>query len=547
MTVKITADYGGHYTGNIVSSTYAAERDLIDRGKAAWIDSDNYDDAEFTIESSGAVTEMLTPVGSFALNQFERILQKNGVVANGTTDDASNLQAALIETRAGGYPLIFPPDIRAIKLNSGITLMADKDRFEALSTILLDFSGMTSGVAVNITSEVTDINYAPLVEMQNNMKGFRLLGGAAAGVTAFRFNGASTHTFFYQVRNCTADNFALTVDFYTNTFGIAFEDFTARGSTGATIIQCLDGGGSNYGERYNFTRCMLYNTARGLLNTNPNATFNFLNCSLDGLDVTADIRAGRVSLETCHVETNICPDYIFKLSGNEASTLKMSNIEMSLLSSTHGFEVFDIAPEVIFGGVFAEKINMSILNYTPPLLTRGGGRSILKDVTGFAVAVHPPMSKYMNQIRYGMDNAAALAEWTLSGAVPPAIDTVTKYSGAGSLYFAPSSALSQAEITLNIEPDEEPRFSFKYQREGAPTAGQAQFNSVIVWRDSKGTEISNNVVTTIDGNNTWLTTFSAMPYIKPPGTKSYTFRLIKSADAAVTGKIWIDELVINHI
>lgn len=478
---------------------------------------------------------------------FDKILQQKGLVANGTTDDSSVLQEVILAARAAKIGMVFPDEITRLKINTGLTLNADTDSFTATSPIYLDCTGMTSGVAINIDGALTDINLGPLYDIINSMKGFRLQGAGVAGVTAWGFYSEASFPFFYQVKNCSADNFALTVDFYSNSFGVAFEDFAARGSSGATILQCLDGGGHNYGERYNFTRCMLYNTRRGLLNTNPNATFNFVNCSLDGLDVVADIRGGRTSLETCHVETNVCIDYLFKLSVNEASTLKISNIEMSLLSAAHTFEIFDIAPEVIFGGVFAEKINLSIINYTPLLLTRGNGRSVLEDVTGFAIAVHPPMSKYMNQIRYGLDNAAALAEWTLIGAVPPAIDTVIKYSGAGSLYFAPSAALSQAEITLPIDPDKEPRFSFRYKREGAPTVGQAQFNSVILWRDSKGNEMSSNVVVTVDGNNDWATTFSAMPYIKPPGTKSYTFRLIKSADAAVTGKMWIDELVINHI
>lgn len=64
MTIKITEKDGIYYAGNVVSSTYAIEQDLINRGKAILLDRDNYDDAEW----NSTLTALVDPVTGKALS-----------------------------------------------------------------------------------------------------------------------------------------------------------------------------------------------------------------------------------------------------------------------------------------------------------------------------------------------------------------------------------------------------------------------------------------------------------------------------------------------
>lgn len=486
---------------------------------------------------------------------FGGLMERYGVVADGITDDSSALQEAILAARAAGWAMIIPMEVDTIKINSGITLFADSDRFKAQRTTILDCSGITSGSAVNIDCSITDGNVAPFRNIKNFMEGFFLQGSGspsvagAAGVNAFRFYSASGKSYFYQVKNCSADGFATTIDLYSNTFGIAFEDFAARSGMGGTLIQCLTGGGANYGERYNFTRAMLYNSGLALLNTNSSSTFRFVNSSFDYCTVMADIRAGRTSLESCHIETNLDTDYLFKISGNEAAALSISNSEIVLNGvNRSNYELFDVDAAIKLGGVSVRDVMLSHgSGYSLPTYVRGDGKALADNMWSFELQPKYPFSRYMSAIRADLGDANALAEFTLSGAVLPVIDAVTKYSGAGSLYFGPSSALSQAEIIVPISSGRQVRGSFRYRKQNS-TTGQAKLQATFAWLDSKGTVIgSTATLYDLSGNVEWTLVPLGLNALPPIGARSYRLRLIKSADTGVAGQVWVDDLILNAV
>lgn len=84
-------------------------------------------------ELGGPVTSKLNEVTGVIKNPriggVMSLLEKKGVVANGTTDDSSAFQEFILAARSewgGAMPI--SAEISAIKLNSGITLNADTDR-----------------------------------------------------------------------------------------------------------------------------------------------------------------------------------------------------------------------------------------------------------------------------------------------------------------------------------------------------------------------------------------------------------------------------------
>lgn len=459
-----------------------------------------------TDPTTGAVS-LVSGDGS-RVDAFGSLLSRYGVVANGTTDDASNLQEAILAANAAGIPCALPPDISVIKCDSGLILDAAKTRFTAPAKCTLDFSGMTSGNAILLDCSVTNSNLAPLDNITNEMGGFKLLGGAAAGVTAIKVRSTTGYPYFYLFHHISADNFALTVDLGANCFGTGFEDVAFRAASGInnTLIQCLTGDGSNYGERFNFTRAMLYNSGRILLNTNAATTFRFLNSSFDYSDVMADIQAGRVSLESCHIETNKDTDYLFKLSGNESSALTLDKCEFVLNGINRtSYELFDIATAVKHGGIFVRDTMISHgAGYSLASYVRGAQRAVASGLMTFTAQAKPTFSRHMGLTRdLAAASASAGAEWTLStaGASPaPAYTTSlpasAPLSAAWGLSFGGGASSSTAEIVLPLgQPGQQLRTSWYYHKSDAsPTAGQGKIQMTLDFLDSKGTGISLSLI-----------------------------------------------------
>ena len=479
-------------------------------------------------------------------SRFEQLLAQYGAVLDGIADDAIPLQNAIDAASLEGIECRIPDSVLAIKINSGITLYSNSIRLTCNSTVLLDCSGINTGVAITVDSKATDTNIAPLANMVNHIRGFRIVGGGVAGVTAIRFNSVNGKTYFYQIKECSFDNFAVTVDFSSNSFGIAFVDVAMRSALGGTLLQCIAGAGANYGEGYNLTRCMFYNSTRVLYNSNSASTFRFVNCSFDYCDLYFDLIAGRASADSCHFENNLDTNYFFKLK-NEATAVTLDKCEIVSNSINRSkYELFYVDPTVTFGGLTVSDCLFSFgSGYSKALLTAGKGRAIARNILTFNSNVKPPFSYHMNLVRNGLDDANAMAQFTLTGTVLPVLNTVTKYEGVGSMYFGPSLKSSQAEIILPILPGQQLRSSVFYKKQKS-IPGQAKFQITMAYLDVNGTVIgSTATVLDVDGALDWTNARPSLSLPASSGTRYVKIRYIKSADTGAVGEVFIDDVVFN--
>lgn len=482
------------------------------------------------------------------VDAFEVLLNKYNFVGNGIADDSTALQLAIEDAKNIGITCKIPDRVTTIKLNSGITIYSDKTSLIASKKVILDCSGMTTGAAVTISSTITDTNSAPLSNVQNKLSGFYFSGNLVAGVTAIYIGSATLKTYLYHIENCSFNQFETSVDLYSNSFGINFSNCAFKSSTG-TLIKCLTGG-TNYGERYSFINCLFYNSARILYNTNPNATFKFLSCSLDYSTVVADIASGRVTMESCHIETNLDDDYMFKLSTNESSSLILDKCDLLLTGARATYEIFSIDANVIFGGISVRDTMLSAASgYSLASLVSGVNKAIVDNLFRFTSNTKPPFSRYINQVRAGNTYASAsalcLAEYSLTGTVT--IDTVNFAGTAtGSLNFAAAVGVSSAFVTVPRKAKEHTTISLWHKNSGSPTAGQAKLQILVAYLDKKGSVIGSTA--TIDDINSQATFTLRTVNINtqaPIGTDSIKITFQKSADVGAVGVLYLSDIIIN--
>lgn len=485
---------------------------------------------------------------------FGGILERKGVVADGLAEDGSAFQESVLEARARGISMDLPQEIQSIKISEPLTLRANTDSLRAPHKVLLDFSGLSAASlsgAINVDCSISDGNQAIFDNMLNGLRGFRLKGAGstaipgAANVAAMRFFSATGKPYYYQTKNVSYEGFAVGIDLYSNTFGIAFEDVVGVSASGGTLIQCLAGGGNDYGERYNFTRFAGHNSARLLLNENASATFNFLNSSADYCDVMFDVRAGRIRGDVFHMETNKDTDYLVKVSGNEAASVMFDQFELVLNNINRTKEIFDIADTVKLGGVFCNTFSISHgAGYSCPAYVRGKGRAVANNIVRFEAQPKFPFARYPSLLR-DADDVAIWAQGTATGAVPPTTDAANKVTAAASLYFAPSASTSQWELIEQIRPGQLVTGSYVYRKQNS-TAGQGKLQVTFAWLDSKGTVIgTTQTLADRDGNVEWSRVTLGLNTRPPIGARSFRLRFIKSTDSGGGAQCWLDDLIIN--
>lgn len=120
MTIKITENDGGHYAGNTVATTYAAEKDLIDRGKAVLLDRVNYKEAPLLTDTNGNKVLSGPPGegGKFLVSQYNSTLFVTGDSIITGTDPTST---SFWSTSAKGSYL----DASAVKQRGVMNIFAE--------------------------------------------------------------------------------------------------------------------------------------------------------------------------------------------------------------------------------------------------------------------------------------------------------------------------------------------------------------------------------------------------------------------------------------
>jgi len=485
------------------------------------------------------------------LSGFVQLLEKKGVVANGVSDDASAFQEAILAARSewgGAFPI--PAEISTIKINSGITIDSATDCWQSDGRLLIDASGVTSGAAITVSGSLVN-NDAAVQNMMNGLSRIKVIGAGgpavpgAAGVVGIKFRGTGGKAYFYNVKNCVVDGFETNIDLAGNSFGICFDHLSSRAAMGGTIVRCLAGDGSDYGENYHFIGGWLGNSARAIYNTNSAATFHLMGVSLDYCDVMVEMAAGALA-GLIYCETNLDTDYMFKCHTSETAAITLMDGSSLTFNAVHRtkFEPFYVDAAVKFGGIYAPGLRITHGGgYSLPMYGKGDGRILCPASRMYVNETKPPVSQWMSSARKGND-ANSLAEWTLTGTTPPALDASTQHNGASTFKLSAQAGVCQLERIFPCGADQHPRFSFYYQKTGS-TAGQGKLQVTGAWLDSKGTVIgATTTIDDIDGNTAgWVMRVSNINAPRPNGATQYRLRILKSADAGAVGNIWISQFV----
>lgn len=490
----------------------------------------------------------------------DRLLQRCGVVGSLAVDDASNLQEAILRARVDlKGAMILPIDFRELKLNSGITIDVTADDFRGSVPIITDITGMAanSGAALNLDGgSVADGNLVPLHSIHREIGNLRLIGTGSPttpgtpGVVGMKVRGVVSKAYLAAIRKMSFEGLETSIDLGGNEFGTSFKRISIRPAAGGVGIRSLTGDGTDYGERWNFEELFTYNAtnATGIVNSTTSATIRVFNSSLDYNKTQIDVSGGRVSLHNVHIETNKDEDYLFKVSGNEATGLSISQSEIVLNNMNRtNFHLFDIADSVILGGIVVRDTPIfHNAGYSLPTYVNGKGRAVMYFTMGFTAQPKVPFSEAMNSLRADFADGYALQQWSLSGSVLPKLGTI----GVGdsvSLEFPAAADATTAEILIPIQPTQLLRMGYQYRKQASST-GKAKLQIVVSWLDSMGNTIgSSPTVKDQDGNTEWTNQHAGPSVCAPAGTRNARVRIIKSADADATGRIWLDKLVIHPV
>lgn len=490
----------------------------------------------------------------------ERILQKCGVVGSLDVDDSSNLQEAILRARVDLKGAMRPPhEFRELKLNTGITFDITADDFMGEVPIITNVSGMApnSGAVLNLDGgSITDGNLVPLHAIHREIGNFHLVGtgspitAGTPGVIGMKVRGSVTKAYLGAIRKMSFDGLETSIDLGGNEFGTSFKRTTIRPAAGGVGIRSLAGDGTDYGERWNFEELFVYNAtnATGIVNSTTSATIRAFNGSLDYNKTQVDISGGRVSLHNMHIETNKDEDFLFKVGGNEATGLSISQSEIVLNNIARtNFHLFDIADSVIMGGIVVRDTPIfHNAGYALPTYVNGKGRAVMYFTMAFQAQPKAPFAEAMNSLRADFADGYALQQWALSGSVLPKLGTI----GVGdsvSLEFPAAADATTAEILIPIQPTQLLRMGYQYRKQ-ASAAGKAKLQIVVSWLDSMGNTIgSSPTVKDQDGNNEWAIQHAGPSVCAPAGTRNARVRIIKSVDADATGRIWLDKLVIHPV
>jgi len=143
-------------------------------------------------------------ISTGAGTSFDTLLQQNGAVFNGITDDSAAIQSAInvySSTKRG--QIVFPAGLSA-KINSGLTITSGVIGID-FNGCLIDASGMSSGTAISIVSNQSSpyAQYCPVMPLKN----FFLLGPDTDGGTVDGISVLGTTP--SQVASQAFDNFVI--------------------------------------------------------------------------------------------------------------------------------------------------------------------------------------------------------------------------------------------------------------------------------------------------------------------------------------------------
>lgn len=301
------------------------------------------------------------------------------LVADGTTDDASRLQAALnyIKNTYGAGTLVLPP--ATIKLASGVSIPAGVRMIGHHSTKSKLQYTATSGAAVS----VNDGSCTPV-------EGFYIAGpGGTNTATGLSVTGARM-----AFRDLEIRYFNKGIDMcHDDTYIVSFTDCRIGNNTWCVWDDIAGKSGSavinNSGERLVFQSCLFDNsTSIGYFSANGPSTY-FIGCSLDYTASFGTYWDQNTFFIGCHIETTGSAsggrDYLIHLDGNAKMSLNSCSV---IIGGTGIIHLTDQSQGPYNYGSGNLRLHNIDIYYTPP----ASGTTVSR--SSFAVRLESGVSSF---------------------------------------------------------------------------------------------------------------------------------------------------------
>lgn len=489
------------------------------------------------------------------------------VAGTNTTALTSYIQAAFDACAISHSTLVFSP--YTYKISGTITYNFGTHSIQG-NGALFDFSSLTSGVALSIT---TPNNFNTLWDLAvYGIHGVNIKGAtygntriSAIGVQfGIGLNNSGAHA---SVQNCNISGF---------TTGISFGDHSYIQKIDSCSIHnhdlAIEYAGitlNDSGERMGFTNCVIFNS-----NTLVHATggnFSFSNCSFDYFTQEAIISefGGSVYITDSHIESinnpNIKPWLVAKDSNSRiclSNTLIVVNEAISVYigiadDSNNGSDtgsadagIFLSNSHVSFtpSGTFTKQSIFKGAAYVTNLGSFDGGRY---SATNKRVHIYGDRNNLL--VDGSFENNSTPKDWKVfsgTGYVAPTITTTQAATGTKSLRMLASGGnVVKIRKSFQISPGGKPTISFK-------TYGNIPSGSYLTATVGYDSQFYDSTVssrtftyqyTSSDISNIWNTE-SLRPYSRAPlGASRFYVELVCSGTADVYLDDMIVEILDNHV
>jgi hypothetical protein len=257
------------------------------------------------------------------------------LAGNGTTDDSTDLQAALdyADSAWGGGTVIVSKPGATVKCVSGLVVPPTVQLVSDRQT-LLNFPSLT-GTQAAIT--VSGNAYAPLVDVW--AEGPNSSASIANTTTGVAVDGGTR----LHLKGLTLKHFGRGLDVvYSDTYIVAVWDSHLSTNGTSVYADYAAGSATNAGENISFIGCLLDNSALAVRVTGNGCSMYFTNCSIDYCVTFGFIADAWVHFTSCHLETGgSVNSYLFHVEKNSHVKFTATKIIMGAVSGGL-YALFDV-------------------------------------------------------------------------------------------------------------------------------------------------------------------------------------------------------------
>ena len=255
------------------------------------------------------------------------------------------------------------------------------ENIKTRNTVLLDLKNVSYEFIPNViwdASEVPLDNYAVHIDKAlywNHIVNMNLQGNEdrrSYGIL-FENDDNTDNVSNCVIKNCEITRFKTGVVIGRNAYILRFLDTGIFLCT--TCVHQIPGK-NNYGENISFVDCVLGGGYTGILQENPEGTFNLVNTSIDFVTVFIDARNGRVDCSNCHFETDSRGDgtaYYYTRSDNSVIHFFGGQQVINGTFTRNNMDYIFYTSQSSHGGIYIDGLFSYILNAKSNFLCGGTG------------------------------------------------------------------------------------------------------------------------------------------------------------------------------